>query len=562
MRPAGTLAERISEIAALMTLVIGAIAFVGWAADVDAMRRVFIGDVHMLPNTSVCFMLGGLGVLLAVRLPDNVAARRIVRVSAFIVAAVGLITMAEHATGWTAGIDLLLFPDLVRAHRYMPPGRMAANSAVAMTLAAVGILTLDWKGSGALRPSAWLAISGMVIGAIAIVGYLYNAQVLYLGDLAGAMALSTAIAFLALHASIFFARSDVGTSMMVARGTSGMMARRLLVAIVLVPLLMGKLILIAREEQLLSRETAMAIFVVAVIGIILTIAMRSAISMNAGEQAREALLEREATARREAERAIDAKNDFLAVMSHELRTPLHAIIGYSSLLNEGIPDAPTDGQRRQLDRVTSSARHLLALIDEVLALSRLELGQDQFQLRETPIAQIVRDAAAMIETQAEAKGLRFVIDIEDESIVMQTDAKKLRQALINLLGNAVKFTEEGTIRLHVHDDDDENFVDFDVVDTGRGIATEHLERVFDSFWQADQAPSRRAGGVGLGLHVTRQLVRLLGGEVTVRSIIGKGSTFSVRLPKFWWGATTAEFPRVSPTQVDAIRRQERVSSTA
>jgi signal transduction histidine kinase len=288
--------------------------------------------------------------------------------------------------------------------------------------------------------------------------------------------------------------------------------------------------------------------------------MRSAVSMDAGERAREALLEREAAARREAERAIDAKNDFLAVMSHELRTPLHAIIGYSSLLNEGIPDVPSDGQRRQLDRITSSARHLLALIDEVLALSRLELGQDQFQLRETPVAQVVRDAAAMVETQAAAKGLRFDLDIEDESIVMQTDAKKLRQALINLLSNAVKFTEAGTVRLHVHDDPDENFVNFDVVDTGRGIAPEHLERVFDSFWQADQAPSRRAGGVGLGLHVTRQLVRLLGGEVSVRSTIGEGSTFSVRLPKFWWGATTAEFPRVSPTHAEAIRRQERVSS--
>ena len=242
--------------------------------------------------------------------------------------------------------------------------------------------------------------------------------------------------------------------------------------------------------------------------------------------------------------------------------PLHAIIGYSSLLHEGIPDTPSDGQRRQLDRITSSARHLLALIDEVLALSRLELGQDQFQLRETSVVQVVRDAATMIEPQASAMGLRFVIDFQDESIVMQTDAKKLRQALINLMSNAVKFTETGTIRVHVHDDADENFVNFDVVDTGCGIAPEHMERVFDSFWQADQALSRRAGGVGLGLHVTRQLVRLLGGEVTVRSVAGQGSTFTVRLPKFWWGATTAEFPRISPAQTDAVRRHEREVTTA
>jgi signal transduction histidine kinase len=558
MRAAATLVERISNFAALVTLIIGAIVFVGWAADIDAMRRVFVSEVHMLPNTSVCFMLCGIALLLLLNAPEQRFARRIAELLALIVAAVGLVTMAEHATGWESGIDLLLFPELVRTHRYLPPGRMAANSATAMTLAAVGILILDWRGSGTLRPSAWLSIGGLVISAVAMVGYLYNAQMLYLGDLTAGMALATAIAFFVLHASIFFARPDVGTLMLVARGTSGMMARRLLVAIVLVPLMLGKFILIAREEQLVSREVGMAIFVVAVIAIILVIAMRSAVSMDAGERAREALLEREAAARREAERAIDAKNDFLAVMSHELRTPLHAIIGYSSLLHEGIPDTPSDGQRRQLDRITSSARHLLALIDEVLALSRLELGQDQFQLRETLVSQVVRDAAAMVETQAAEKGLQFVLDIQDESIVIQTDAKKLRQALINLLGNAVKFTEEGTIRLHVHDDADENFVNFDVVDTGRGIAPEHLERVFDSFWQADQAPSRRAGGVGLGLHVTRQLVRLLGGEVSVRSSIGQGSTFSVRLPKFWWGATTAEFPRASPTHAEAIRRHERV----
>jgi signal transduction histidine kinase len=162
-------------------------------------------------------------------------------------------------------------------------------------------------------------------------------------------------------------------------------------------------------------------------------------------------------------------------------------------------------------------------------------------------------AAAMRQVFADR---RVGLDTEIDVVAAATagDHDRLVQVLINLLGNAVKFTDSGTIRLHVYVSAEDNFINFDVEDTGRGIAPEHLDRVFDSFWQADQAPSRRAGGVGLGLHVTRQLVRLLGGEVTVRSSVGRGSCFNVRLPKFWWGSTTAEFLRMTPTAVDALRR--------
>ena len=270
-----------------------------------------------------------------------------------------------------------------------------------------------------------------------------------------------------------------------------------------------------------------------------------------------------------AEAASRAKTEFLATMSHELRTPLNAIIGYGSLLGDEIPGPVNDGQRRQLERIGSSARHLLALIDEVLTLSRIELGEEGVVAAPVQVASIVEDAAAMVEPQARAKGLDFVVSLPDTALVVETDAAKLRQALVNLLGNAVKFTESGAVRLRVvAPERDGDLLAFEIEDTGVGIAPEHLERVFDSFWQVNQAHSRKVGGVGLGLHITRQLVRLLGGDVSVSSTLGQGSRFTLRLPRIWWARSTGTFmqitdargltpppsPSPSPTATRAVTR--------
>jgi len=145
----------------------------------------------------------------------------------------------------------------------------------------------------------------------------------------------------------------------------------------------------------------------------------------------------------------------------------------------------------------------------------------------------------MMEPEARKKGLVLSQVLPEEEVSMVTDAGKLRQALVNLLGNAVKFTDQGEvcIRARYEQDAGEGEVVFEVEDTGIGIAAPHLPRVFEAFWQVDQAPTRRVGGTGLGLHVTRRLVRLLGGEVSARSVVGQGSCFTIRMSRAWWGAT-------------------------
>jgi signal transduction histidine kinase/CHASE3 domain sensor protein len=224
--------------------------------------------------------------------------------------------------------------------------------------------------------------------------------------------------------------------------------------------------------------------------------------------------------------ASEAKSAFLATMSHELRTPLNAIIGYQSLLKEGIDGPLNESQLNQLKRIRASADHLLALIDEVLTFSRVEAGREVVRREEVSLRSIVDEALTMIAPLADVKGLALRADGED--VRLYTDGGKVRQILLNLLSNALKFTDSGEIVVSSHSDAER--VTVSVIDTGIGIAPENLERIFDPFWQVEQRSTRKVGGTGLGLSVSRTLARLIGGDIRAESELGKGSTFTLTLP--------------------------------
>jgi PAS domain S-box-containing protein len=240
------------------------------------------------------------------------------------------------------------------------------------------------------------------------------------------------------------------------------------------------------------------------------------------------LHEAERRARAEAEAANQAKSDFLAIMSHELRTPLTAVVGYTELLADEVVGPVNETQREHLARVRASSEHLLMLIEDILSYARIEAGRERVHLEEFGLAALLEQAAAIVRPLAEKKALQFTLVGQDSRAVMRSDPQKVRQILINLLANAVKFTTDGGVRLSARVCDDR--VAFEVADTGPGIAPEYLDRVFDAFWQVDQRITRKTGGTGLGLSVARQLARLLGGDVTVLSTMGEGSRFIVDLP--------------------------------
>ena len=233
------------------------------------------------------------------------------------------------------------------------------------------------------------------------------------------------------------------------------------------------------------------------------------------------------TAKEAAERAYRIKTEFLAVMSHELRTPLNSVIGYGDLLEHEVAGPLTTEQKLYLARISTGAEQLLGLIDQVLSLSRLEAGKEELLVERVEVAAMVREAVSMVHPTLTRKRLGIEIHTE-EALYIDTDAGKLRQILLNLLSNAVKFTAKGEIRVESGASDGALCVT--IRDTGPGIRPEDLGRIFDAFVQVDGSPTRRHGGTGLGLSVSRDLARLLGGELTVTSTFGVGSAFTLRLP--------------------------------
>jgi len=230
-----------------------------------------------------------------------------------------------------------------------------------------------------------------------------------------------------------------------------------------------------------------------------------------------------------AEAASVAKSQFLAMMSHELRTPLTGIMGYADLLESEVMGPVTTRQRESIERIQNCSSHLLELIEGILEFSRAEIGSLEIERTRVDISDVARDTAAMIEPLISEKEIDFALSLPERPVISETDPQKVRQVIINLLGNAVKFSDEGG-RVTLEVVPGEDMVEVIVRDTGIGIAAQDIERIFEPFVQVENLTTRRVGGTGIGLSISRELTRRLGGELTVRSVLGEGSTFSVQLP--------------------------------
>ncbi|MDX2234681.1 MAG: ATP-binding protein [Hyphomonadaceae bacterium] len=251
------------------------------------------------------------------------------------------------------------------------------------------------------------------------------------------------------------------------------------------------------------------------------------------DEALAALLDDLSSARAAAEEANIAKSQFLANMSHELRTPLNAVIGYAELLEEELTAAEQAGSRDDVRRIQAAARQLLNLINEILDLSKIEAGRVEIEEAETDFARLAEEAVDLVAPAAKKNGNAMQVNIAPDLPHGLADAGKLRQCLANLLANAAKFTRDGAVTLDVRTGADAAgaaTIEFEVSDTGIGMTSEQMARLFEPFMQADASTTRRFGGTGLGLAITRRLARAMGGDVTAASAPGEGSRFTIAMP--------------------------------
>ena len=535
--------ERVPIVAGTIVAIVGVLVFAGWAFNFPIITEWKPGGIPMIPLTALCFTLAGSSLVVALRPNQTPTTEGVQQTLAALVATIAVLTFYEYIRGSESGFDLLLFGKQVTRAGWTQPGRIAINSAGSLLLYSLALLFIPHDRRKRDLRAQMFATPALLIALVAILGYVFGVRGMYAVSQSSGMALPTAIAHLILGVGIIFAVRDRGVpALLMDEGPAGVLTRRLLPAALLAPIALGIIRLAGESAGLYETEFGVSLFAVASILTFVGLVLWSARVLRDTDKERVDLLalEKEArahaeyarseaeAARAEAERANNSKTDFLAVMSHELRTPLTAIMGYEELLSDGITGPVTELQRQQLGRINASAHHLLGLIDEILTFARVDIGRERVRWESMSVNHTLSDAAALVEPMASAKNLKLVVNLMSEDQSIQTDGTKLRQMLVNLLSNGIKFTDKGEVDLGCSVSN--GVLEVSIADTGVGIAAENIEYVFEPFWQAEQMATRKTGGTGLGLSVTRKLARLLGGDVTVASRIGAGTTFVLTLP--------------------------------
>ena len=262
-------------------------------------------------------------------------------------------------------------------------------------------------------------------------------------------------------------------------------------------------------------------------------------------------------AKEEAETADRAKSQFLANMSHELRTPLNAIIGYSEMLQEDATDAGQEEIIPDLQKINSAGKHLLTLINDVLDLSKIEAGKMELYVETFDVAAMIQEVVSAVRPLAQKNGNTLNAQCRPDVGAMRADLTKVRQSLFNLISNAAKFTGQGRITLDAKREADMGeWIVFQVSDTGIGMTREQMDRLFQAFAQADASTTRKYGGTGLGLAITRHFCEMMGGAITLESVVGVGTTFTIRLPT----GIHAEFPAVEALPAETTDARTRLES--
>jgi signal transduction histidine kinase/DNA-binding response OmpR family regulator len=540
----------------VVAVVVSLLALLGWLIDEPVLKGQFGQTVPMAPSTALTFLLLGIALCLWYRAPNARFSQHFAVVAAALVILWGLVRISEFARNLLLGdnqpgLEEIIFNPPKEKLADVPVGISTPISSVCFVLVGAALLLLVLARARRLRvPGQGLPL--LVVPVMTWVLWAYAAQAgtkpgTQLVSLSGLfdlvdipVAIPAAIAFLAVAVGMVVAEAPYH---FLFRHLTGSSTRaRLLRAflpgaatLVVVSTVLGGILALTTLpfDALVTVITVWTLGAPVVITVLLAkVAFRLGDALDRAEAQRREALEEMRRARDAAEEHNRAKSQFLANMSHELRTPLTAVIGYSEILLEEARDGGNDQFLPDLEQIHAQSKHLLKLINDLLDMSKIEAGKVQLYLESFDLVGLVKDVATTVRPLLDKNGNLLVVEAPDGLGAMHSDVTRLRQCLLNLLSNASKFTDHGTVTLAVTRaaEGGTDWVSFRVADTGIGMTAEQLQKLFQAFIQADLSTTRKYGGTGLGLAITRRLCQMMGGDIQVQSTKDKGSTFTIRLP--------------------------------
>ncbi len=524
-------AHPVSRLAGALIAGIAAAVITGWIFDIRPLKTVLPGLVCMNPMSAVCFGIFG-AALLWRESPYAVlrAAARWLPLWPLIIGASKLWDLiAGIGHGTELGLDQILFRDQLALIPGMAPNRMAPNTALNFCLLGIALHLSHRPGS--YGKAYGLAAPSFLLAFLALMGYLFGVRPLYGLLHYIPMSLHASACFLLTCLGLVYLYPHEGLAGLAAsRGPGGILARRLLPAVIVMPAVLGWLKIAGEHHGWWDAPMGLALLMLSTMAGLIGLVAWSSSTLDRMEASRRRVLEALTEAKVAAEEASVAKSRFLANMSHELRTPLNSIIGFTQILCKNKQGRFAERDLNFLDRVAGNGKHLLHLINNILDLSKVEAGKLAVILGPCDVGELVRETIAQMEGQLVGKPVLLVSSIPASLESLQSDGGKLKQVVINLVGNAVKFTDQGSITVTLEADLATRLpVAIAVTDTGPGIPADRLETIFEAFRQLDNGFGRQFEGTGLGLTISRSLCRLLGYGLEVASEPGKGSTFTIVL---------------------------------
>ena len=524
-------ALRLAQVMAIGTVGLGALVLVGWLFDIDSLKSITPAFASMKANTALCFTLCGTALLVGYLSRPSAWKKTCTTVLSSIVIFISLFTLFESITGLSLGLDQLIFRDDMPALG-TAPGRMAPATSAGFLLFGSSLIFLARGPKGALTAHV-LALAGLFIAMLALVGYLFDAKVYGLGYSITQIALHTILGFALLGFAILCSRPKKGLmATLVANSPGGLIARGLIAPAIIAPPFLGW-IAFQGLGRFYDTGFAASLIVLSSIVVICVLSTRSIIALNQIDFERKRLAADRLKSDAREVGAVEAsrlKSEFVANVSHELRTPMNGVLGMTSLLL----DSPlTPEQRENVETIRQSGDALLTLVNEILDFSKMEANKIVLEQKPFALASCVDEVINLLAVTARRNKINLISFIKPHVLPTFTgDASRVRQVLLNLLGNAVKFTDKGEVTLEVNSKpvkDNVYRLEFVISDTGPGISPESLPLLFQPFQQGDASATRKHGGTGLGLTITKRLVELMGGAIKVESVLGAGSTFRFTL---------------------------------